>query len=217
MIQENITLIWQKVSQISPSIFWASFLFLVGIVVANFMEELSVNFLNKIRLNRILERMGLKETFSKIDINLDGAKFFGEIVKWFFIILFLMISSGILGLNSLSQFLQNVILYFPNLFIAFLIFVVAAFLADFSQKIVVGTLEKEKITYSRFLGRSIRWTIWFFAILTILYQLKIAPPLILAIFIGVVVTISLALGIAFGIGGKDLAAKILKELEEKFK
>ena len=217
MIQENIALIWQKVSQISPSIFWASFLFLVGIIVAKFMEELSANFLNKIRLNRILERMGLKETFSKVDINLDGAKFFGEIVKWFFIILFLMISSGILGLTNLSQFLQNVILYFPNLFIAFLIFAVAAFLADFSQKIVVGTLEKEKITYSRFLGRSIRWTIWFFAILAILYQLKIAPPLILAIFIGVVITISLSLGIAFGIGGKDLAAKILKELEEKFK
>lgn len=217
MIQENINLIGQKISQISPSIFWASFLFLVGIIVAKFVEELSVNFLNKIRLNKILKRMGLKETFSKIDINLDGAKFFGEIVKWFFIILFLMISSGILGLTNLSQFLQNVILYFPNLFIAFLIFVVAAFLADFSQKIVIGTLEKEKITYSRFLGRSIRWTIWFFAILAILYQLKIAPPLILAIFIGVVVTISLALGIAFGMGGKDLAAKILKELEEKFK
>jgi len=217
MLQENINLIGQKISQISPSIFWASFLFLVGIIVAKFMEELSVTFLNKIRLNKILERMGLKETFSKVDIKLDGPKLFGEIVKWFFIILFLMISSGILGLTNLSQFLQNVILYFPNLFIAFLIFVVAAFLADFSQKIVVGTLEKEKITYSRFLGRSIRWTIWFFAILAILYQLKIAPPLILAIFIGVVITISLALGIAFGIGGKDLAAKILKELEEKFK
>ena len=217
MIQENINLIGQKVSQISPSIFWASFLFLVGIIVAKFMEELSVTFLNKIRLNKILERMGLKETFSKVDIKLDGPKLFGEIVKWFFIILFLMISSGILGLTNLSQFLQNVILYFPNLFIAFLIFVVAAFLADFSQKIVVGTLETEKITYSRFLGRFIRWTIWFFAILAILYQLKIAPSLILAIFIGVVITISLALGIAFGIGGKDLAAKILKELEEKLK
>ena len=217
MLQENINLIWQKITQISPSIFWASFLFLVGIIVAKFMEELSVTFLNKIRLNRILERMGLKETFSKVDINLDGPKLFGEMVKWFFIILFLMISSGILGLNSLSQFLQNIIFYFPNIFVGFLIFIVTAFLADFSQKIVVGTLEKEKITYSRFLGKSIRWTIWFFAILAILYQLKIAPSLILAIFIGVVVTISLALGIAFGIGGKDLAAKILKELEEKFK
>ena len=217
MLEENIALIWQKLSKISPSILWASFLFLVGIIVAKFMESVSTDFLNKIRLNKILDRMGLKETLSKIDIDFDGVKFFGEIVKWFFVILFLMVSFGILGLTSLSQFLENVIFYFPNVFIAFLIFVVAVFLADFSQKIVVGTLEKERITYSKFLGRSIRWTIWFFAILAILYQLKIAPPLILAIFIGVVITISLALGIAFGMGGKDLAAKILRELEEKFK
>ena len=161
--------------------------------------------------------MGLKETFSKIDIKLDGAKFFGEMVKWFFIILSLMISSEILGLIDLSHFLQNVIIYFPNLFVAGLIFIVSAFLADFSQKVVVGALEKERITYSRFLGRSIRWIIWFFALLAILYQLKIAPSLILVMFIGMVITISLALGIAFGLGGKDLAAKILKELEEKFK
>ena len=79
---------------------------------------------------------------------------------------------------------EKVIEYFPNLFVAGLIFVVAAFLADFSQKLVVDTLEKEQITYSRFLGRSARWIIWFFSILAILYQLRISPPLILAIFIG---------------------------------
>jgi len=94
---------------------------------------------------------------------------------------------------------------------------VAAFLADFSQKVVVGTLEKEKIIYSKFLGTSIRWIIWFFAILAILYQLRITQPLILAIFIGMVATTALTVGLAFGLGGKDLAARILKELEEKFK
>ncbi|NCO80485.1 hypothetical protein GW869_01785 [bacterium] len=82
---------------------------------------------------------------------------------------------------------------------------------------MVGTLEKEKITYSRFIGKWIGWAIWLFAILAILYQLQIASNLILAIFIGMVATISIALGIAFGLGGKDLAAKILKELEEKIK
>ena len=128
-----------------------------------------------------------------------------------------MISSGILGLTNLSQFLQNVIFYFPNFFIAALIFIVAVFLIDFSQKIVVATLEREKITYSKFLGKSMRWIIWFFAVLAILYQLKITPSLILAVFVGMVITISLALGIAFGLGGRDLAGRILKELEEKFK
>jgi len=190
---------------------------LIGILIAKWAGAISSAFLSKIRLNQVLKRMGLEETLLKIDARLNAPKFFGELVKWFLIIIFLMASFEILGLYQFSQFLEKVIGYFTNIFIACLIFLVAVFLSDLSQKIVVGTLEKEKITYSRFLGKIIRWAIWFFAIMAILYQLKIIPSLILAIFIGGVATVSIALGIAFGLGGKDLAAKILKELEEKFK
>ena len=212
---------WSEISkyltEISPSIFWAGLVLLIGILVAKWIGAIAAAFLSKIKLNQVLKRMGLEEALAKIDTRLNAPKFFGEIVKWFFIVLAFMASSEILGLTQFSQFLEKVIGYYPNIFIACLIFLVAVFLSDLSQKIVVGTLEKEKITYSRFLGRLIRWAIWLFAILAILYQLKIAPSLILAIFIGMVATISIALGVAFGLGGKDLAAKILKELEKKFK
>lgn len=209
--------ICEKLTGISPSIFWSGIVLLLGILVAKWMAALTCAFISRIRLNQILKRMGLEEALSKIDASLNAPKFFGEIVKWFFIVLSLMASSEILGLTQFSQFLEKVIGYFPNIFISALIFVVAVFLSDFSQKIVVGTLKEEKITYSRFLGRMIRWAIWLFAILAILYQLQITPSLILVIFIGMVATTSIALGIAFGLGGKDLAVKILKELEEKFK
>ncbi|MDI6591913.1 MAG: hypothetical protein QME61_03200 [Patescibacteria group bacterium] len=214
---EILKSIWQNLTKISPSIFWAILVIFIGWFVSKWLGKIAAVFLSKIRLNQVLKRMGLEEALTKIDAQLNAPKFFGEIVKWFFVILFLMAGSEILGLTQFSQFLEKVISYYPNIFVACLIFLVAVFLSDFSEKIVVGTLEKEKITYSRFLGRSIRWAIWFFAILAILYQLKITPPLILAIFIGMVATISIALGIAFGLGGKELAAKILKELEEKFK
>ncbi len=207
----------KNLTEISPPIFWAGLVLLAGIIIARWMEQISVVFLDKIRLNQLLKRVGLEETLTKIDTRLNAPKVLGEIVQWFFIALSLMASSGILGLTQLSQILEKIIGYFPNIFISALIFIIAAFLSDFSQKIVTGTLEEEKITYSRFLGRTIRWTIWLFAILIILYQLRITPSLILAIFIGMIFTISLVLGIAFGLGGKDLAAKILKELEEKLK
>lgn len=217
MWQEIYEILCKNLTEISPPIFWAGLVLLAGVIIAKWMEQISVVFLDKIRLNQLLKRVGLEEALTKIDTRLNAPKFLGEIVQWFFIILFLMASSEILGLTQLNQFLEKVISYFPNILIATLIFIVAAFLADFSQKIVVGTLEEEKITYSRFLGRAIRWTIWLFAILIILYQLQITPSLILAIFIGMIFTISLVLGIAFGLGGKDLATKILKELEEKLK
>ena len=217
MWEEFTKIFWQNLTEISPSIFWAGLVLLLGILVAKWIAAIIVVFLSKIKLNQILKRMGLEEALSKIDASLNAPKFFGEIVKWFFIVLSLMASSEILGLIQFSQFLEKVIGYFPNIFISALIFVVAVFLSDFSQKIVVGTLKEEKITYSRLLGRMIRWAIWFFAILAILYQLQITPSLILVIFIGMVATTSIALGLSFGLGGKDLAVKILKELEEKFK
>jgi len=217
MYEEFTKIFWQNLTEISPSIFWSGLVLLLGILVAKWMATLTCAFISRIRLNQILKRMGLEEALSKIDASLNAPKFFGEIVKWFFIVLSLMASSEILGLTQFSQFLEKVIGYFPNIFISALIFVVAVFLSDFSQKIVVGTLKEEKITYSRLLGRMIRWAIWFFAILAILYQLQITPSLILVIFIGMVATTSIALGLSFGLGGKDLAVKILKELEEKFK
>jgi len=217
MIQEIITLIWQNIIEVSPAILGGALFLILGFILANSLKKLAVAFLEKIRLNQVLKRLGLDVTLSKIDISFDVANFFGNIVKWFFIFVFLMASSEILGLTQFSQFLEKVVAYFPNIFIAFLMFVVAAFIADFSRKIVIGTLEKEKISYSKFLGRLIHWGVWLFALLAILYQLQITPSLILVIFIGMVAATSLSVGIAFGLGGKDLAGRILKELEEKFK
>jgi len=200
-----------------PRLFWAIFVFLAGLLISRWIASWVSRFLNKTRLNQALKRLGWQESFSKMDLQFDAPQFFSQIVKCFIILLFLMASAEIIGLPQFSQFLGSVIGYFPNIFIASLIFIVAVFLADFSQKIMVAVLEKEKITYSRLLGRTIRWIIWSLATLAILYQLQIAPTLILTIFIGFVVMIVIAVGIAFGLGGQDIAAKILKELQEKIK
>lgn len=217
MTAEASKFISQEMNIILLQTLWAILVFLVGWFIAKWLGGGVAMFLEKTKLNHALKRIGAEDALSKTDLQLNSPRFFGEIVRWFFVIFFLMISSEMVGLIQLSQFLEKVIGYYSNIFVACFIFIVAVFLSDFSQKIVIGALEKEKITYSRFLGRGLSFAIWVLAILAILYQLKIVPTLILAIFIGVIGIIVLALGIAFGLGGKDLAAKILKELEEKFK
>lgn len=199
--------------QIGASIF----VFILGWFVSKIVGQWITSFLNRIHLNKPFERMGWKEVFDRVDIHISITRFIGEISRWSLVFIFLMFSVRIVNLSYLSQFLWEIIKYFPNIFIAIAIFVGAVFLADLSQKIVVGTLEKEKITYSRSLARAIRWIIWFLAVLAILYQLKIVPKLILTIFIGIVFAISISLGISFGFGARNIAAKILKELEDKFK
>jgi len=217
MAQDFFYLFLENLIANLPQLFWAILVFLIGLGVSRWIGSWVSQFLNKTRLNQAFKRLGWEEALLKLDIHFDAVKFFGELTNWFFILLFLMASSEIVGLPQFSQFLAEVIGYFPNIFIAALIFILTVFLADFSQKIMVASLEKEKITYSRLLGKVIRWIIWSLAALAILYQLRIAPVLILTIFIGLVFLIVLAVGIAFGLGGKEIAAKILKELEEKLR
>ena len=216
-MSEIFTTFLQSFIGFLPQILWAILVFLIGWFAAKVAGKVVDVFLDKIRLNHLFKRMGWQEVLTKIDIHIPISRIFGELVRWFVVILFLMACTEIVGLFQVSHFLEKVIGYFYNIFIAVLIFIVAVFLVNFSQKIVIGTLEKEKIIYSRFLGKGISWAIWILVILAILYQLNIVPTLILVIFIGVTTMIALAVGIAFGLGGKDLASKILKELEEKFK
>jgi hypothetical protein len=207
----------EKTFESYNSIFWAGFTLLVGIIVAKWAEFLSVRFLEKLKINQLFERLGWEGIFSKFDSKLKISNLFSFFVKWFFILVFLMLSLEILKLSLAAQFLEKIVLYFPNIFLSFFIFLVAAFLVDLSQKTFVATLEREKITYSAFLGRVISWFVWGFAAFAILYQLQIVKDLVLIIFAGFVLIFSLIFGISFGIGGKKLAEKILKEFEEKLK
>jgi hypothetical protein len=217
MAQDFLNLFLESFVENLPQLLWAILVFLTGLLVSKWAGNIVVRFLDKIRLNQALKRLNFEESLFETDIRFNGAQFFGNIVRCFFVILFLMTSVEIIGLPQFSQLLGETISYFPNIFVACLIFIIAVFLADFSQKIMVAVLEEEKITYSRFLGRIIRWIIWSLATLAILYQLQIAPTLILTIFVGFVGVIVIAVGVAFGLGGKDMAAKILKEFEEKIR
>lgn len=217
MAQDFLNLFLESFVENLPQLLWATLVFLSGLLVSKWAGNIVIRFLNKIRFNQALRRLNFEENLFETDIRFNVTQFFGNIVRCFFVILFLMTSVEIIGLPQFSQLLGESISYFPNIFIACLIFIIAVFLADFSQKIMVAVLEEEKITYSRFLGRIVRWIIWSLATLAILYQLQIAPTLILTVFVGFVGVIVIAVGVAFGLGGKDMAAKILKEFEEKIR
>lgn len=213
----DINTFWQELGQIGPllRVLIALLIVLVGWLVSGGIGQLVATLLKKFKLNQILKRMGWEEALAKADIHLNAPKFFGEIVKWCFVIIFLMMAFEVVNLTQFSGFLGQVIAYLPNILVAVLIFVAAVFLADFSYRIVVVSSEKAKISYSKLLGSGIRWAIWVFAILAILLQLGITPDIVRALIYGMIAMITIATGLAFGLGGKDIAAEILKELKDK--
>jgi len=216
-MQEAFFLFYQEILSHLPDFTWALAIIIFGWIISNRIKALFVSFFNKLRLNQILKSLGWESFFDRFDAKMNISKFFGILIEIYFFLLFLTISLDVLNLATFGKIISGIIEYYPNIFISMIIFIATVFIADFSKKIVVGNLEKEKITYSNFLGDIISSGAWILAILAILYQLQIVQTLVLAIFIGVIALLVVSLGLAFGIGGKDMAKKILEDVEKKVK
>jgi hypothetical protein len=216
-MQNIFEILYQEFVIRVPDLFWALIILFFGWIISGRIRTVAIDFLNRLRLNQMLKALGWESFFDRFDAKMNIPKFFGIIVEIYFFLLFLIITLDILNLGTVSKLVGEVIGYYPNIFVSMVIFIFTVFVADFSKKIIVGNLDKEKIVYSNFLGDIVSSGAWILAILAILYQLQIVQTLILTIFIGVVAIIVISLGIAFGLGGKDLAKKMLENMENRVK
>ena len=195
----------------------ALIVFIVGWIISVGIGRLITELLIRLKFNKIFEKGNWKEALEKAEFKIDASAFIGTIVKWVLAIVFLLAAVEILGLVQFAAFLTKVLAYLPNVIVAVLIFVVAVIITDIIEKVLRAAVEGTKVGYGHIVGVIIRWSIWIFAVLAILIQLGIAPKLLEILFTGVVALIALAGGIAFGLGGKDVAADVLGELQKKLK
>jgi len=209
--------LWKGLLLFIPKSLGASTVFLIGWAFAAGAGKAVSEILNKLRFNEIFEKAGWTEAFRRAELKVNPSEFSGVIVKWVLVFVFLLAAVEILGFLQFAVFLTKVLGFLPNVIIAVLIFVVATILADISQKITVASIEKAGVGYSRFLGLLVKWAILGFALLAILVQLGIAKELIVILFRGIIALFVISFGLAFGLGGKDLAAEILRELKDRLK
>ena len=209
--------VWQAFLSFIPTLIGAIVVFIIGWFIAVGIGRLVAEILKRIKFDRLFEKGAWKTAFEKAELKITPSEFIGAIFKWVLVIVFLQVAVGILGWTQFADLLGRVIGYLPNVIVAALIFVVAVIVADIVEKIVVAAAEGAKFAYTHIAGAIVKWAIWIFAILAILRQLIIAPELVNTLFSALVYGVVAVLVIAFGLGGKEVAAEILQDLRKKFK
>ena len=182
-----------------------------------YFGKLITEILKRIKFNQIFEKGSWDEALAKADIKVDTSSFIGAVIKWILAIVFLMAAVEILGLNQFAGFLQSILNYLPNVVTAVLIFVVTVIVVDILEKVVRASVESMRVGYGHMVSVVVRWSVWVFALLAILMQLKVTPSLIQTLFTGLVALVVVAGGIAFGLGGKDVAGEVVRDLYKKLK
>lgn len=207
--------IWLGVAAFVPNLVVAIIIFVIGWIVAVLLGRVIAQFIGALKVDNALKSAGVADILGRAGFRLDSGRFLGELVKWFIIIIFLVATLDILGLNQVNAFLQNVVLaYLPQVIAAALILLIAAVIADTMQKLVVGAAKAAQVEVAEFLGGLTKWSIWIFAILIALAQLGIADFFAQTLFTGVVVALAIGFGLAYGLGGQEAAARSLERLRK---
>lgn len=209
--------VWQGFLGFVPSLLGAIVIFAIGWMISVAVGKLIAEILKRIKFNQIFEKGNWDEALAKAGIKVDASAFIGAIVKWVLVIVFLLAAVEILGFVQLASFIQDILAYLPNVIVAALIFVVTVIVVDIVEKLVRATVEGIKVGYGKMVSEIIKWSIWIFAILAILLQLGIARPFMETLFTGIVAMLVISFGLAFGLGGREVAAEMLQDLRKKLK
>ena len=220
VLTQSFQNLWLGAVSFIPNLIVALVIFIVGWLVGAGLGRVVTQIVKSLKVDNALRSAGLEDILGRAGFSLDSGRFLGGLVKWFIIVVFLVASLEILGLTQVNIFLQEVVLlYLPQVIVAVLILLVAAIIAEVMQSVVMGAAKAANINTAHFLGAVTRWSIWIFAILAALDQLSIASTFVQTLFTGIVVAVSLAVGLALGLGGQEAAsdwiAKVRKEITSK--
>jgi hypothetical protein len=202
-----------------PKLVAAILIFAIGLLIANLVKAAVTRLLSATQLEPFAERVGMGRVLRSMGTQLTAKDILGEIVRWSIILIFLLPASEVLGLNQLSELIDGIIQFIPNVIIAVLVLMVGAILADILGEIVGGTSHAIGASTANVLAVISKYAVIVFSVLVALSELRVAPELINTLVTGFVAMLALAGGLAFGLGGKDTAAELLatfkRNLQEK--
>lgn len=194
-----------------PKIIGFLLIIVAGWFIASLIERGLAALLRSIKFNELSERAGLSDFIRKMGVNTDAAGMIGLVVKWFVRLIALVVAFDALGLPAVSEVLRQLLLWLPNVVVAVVVLVIGGLAARALGNVVRGAASEAGLTNANFLSKAAAVVVWAFAIVVAVNQLGIATELVNTLFMAVVGALALGLGLAFGLGGRETAAEILRK------
>ena len=190
-----------------PLVIGALIIIIIGWLIAGAIARLVTEVLRRAGADRLFAEHGGR-VYGERTRQIKPSLVAGELVKWLIRLIFLVAAANVLGMTQVSELLNDVLLWIPNLIVAAVILLVAPLLARFVRGAIEVGAGEMGFTNAPLLGRIAEIAIVAFAVIIAINQIGIAANLVNTLFIGVVAALALAFGLAFGLGGRDVAAQL---------
>jgi hypothetical protein len=197
-----------------PVLLGALVILIVGWLVAKVIRRIVDWLLKTVRFDTMADKAGISEVLRKGNLETTAREVVSGLVYWLIMIMVLVMVVNALGLPKASDILASLFAYIPKVIGALFVLVVAMFLANFVSGIVRTAAGNTQLPKPAILAGITRWAIIIFAVAISLGELGIGTLLVTTTFNIILGGACLGLALAFGLGGKDAAAKYLEELQK---
>jgi len=215
LIADPVRQMLTRIMAYIPVLLGALVILIVGWIVAKSIRRIVDWLLKTIRFDVLADKGGISAILRKGDLKISAREVVSSLVYWLIMIMVLVMTVDALGLPKASDVLATLFAYVPNVIAALLVLVVAMFLASFVSGIVHTAAGNANLPRPEIFAGVSRWAIIIFAVTVSLGELGIATLLVTTTFNIILGGVCLALALAFGLGGKDAAARYLEELKER--
>lgn len=197
-----------------PRLIAFTLVLLVGWIVSSILARAVGTILRKLKFNEGMTRLGIGDFLARMRSGPDASALVAGGVKWVVRFVVLLIAFDALGLPAVSDVLRQFMIWLPNLIVAIAVLILAGIGARALGDLVRGTASEAGFSNPDTLANVAKTAVWVFAVVIAVNQVGIGEMLVNTLFMGAVAALTLAAGLAFGIGGRDLAAKKLDEWYE---
>lgn len=198
-----------------PQILGFVVILVLGWIVASFVATAIAALLRSVRFNELATNSGFTGFVKNMGVETDAAGFIATVVKWFVRLIALVVAFDALGLPAVSDVLRQLLLFLPNLVVGIVVLVLGGLAAKALSSLVQGAATQAELSNPQLLATVAKVAVWSFAVVVAVNQIGIAQTLVNTLFMGVVGALALALGLSFGLGGRETAAALLRDWYEK--
>ena len=213
----SLTSFWTQLASFIPQLLAALVLLFIGWLFANLLRTGLVKLLDVLKFDELSLKTGIEAFLKQGNINISLSRLLANLVYWLVILVVIVTVANSLGLHAVAELFNRVVLYLPNIIVAILVLVFGILIARFINRLVFAYLNNIGVEGALTISTFSEYAVIVFVVFMALEQLQIGTQLLTAAFQIAFGAVGLALAIAFGLGGRDWAAGVIKKITEKEK
>jgi hypothetical protein len=204
-----------QISQFMVNVLLVIVILIIGWLLSKLLKTIVSKGLKAVKLDVLSSRIELDKILAKGGISYSLSDLVGVICYWFGLLITFMVAINAIGLTIAADLLNRIVLYIPNVVAGIFMLIVGMFAATALKNIVITAANNAGLMQGRLLGQIVEIVVMIFAVFVGLEQLNIGIR-ITELTVGIILgSLGLAFGLAFGLGCKEIAAKIVSEWMEK--